>query len=281
MQYELYADSLFLVNFVMNLYLLLLVRKSTLCTATPGRLFLGAAFGAAAYFLPFFLPGGRVLKLSLSMVFGIIGMSCITFRINSLKAFFKVLEKMLLYTFFLGGLVLFVIRSIPSFRNSLLNIFGIMGMGGAGFYLLSRFLRGRKKDIRLCRATLIRGKDKMTVTALLDSGNSLVEPISGKPVSIVEKSIFKSLWREEAECYRAIPYHSIGKKRGILQGYLLPELLIEADGEVKSCKNVYIAVCEETGKVKMILHPALLQEDLKWRKNEDDIKGGNTGKNAV
>ena len=67
------------------------------------------------------------------------------------------------------------------------------------------------------------------------------------------------------EGFRAIPYHSIGKKRGILQGYLLPELKIEIDGEVKLCRDVYVAVSEELcgeetlgGQVKMILNPALL-----------------------
>ena len=57
MRYELYVDSLLLINFVMNLYLLMLVSRSSLCTATPGRLLLGALFGAVSYFLPFFLPG--------------------------------------------------------------------------------------------------------------------------------------------------------------------------------------------------------------------------------
>ena len=34
MRYELYVDSLFLINFVMNLYLLILVNRSSLRTAT-------------------------------------------------------------------------------------------------------------------------------------------------------------------------------------------------------------------------------------------------------
>ena len=46
MHYELYVDSLFLLNFIMNLYLLILVDNSTLRTATAGRLAAGAAVGA-------------------------------------------------------------------------------------------------------------------------------------------------------------------------------------------------------------------------------------------
>ena len=38
MHYELYVDSLFLINFTMNLYLLMLVDYSTLSSAVPWRL---------------------------------------------------------------------------------------------------------------------------------------------------------------------------------------------------------------------------------------------------
>lgn len=266
MRYELYVDSLLLINFVMNLYLLMLVSRSSLCTATPGRLLLGALFGAVSYFLPFFLPGPPWLKLFLGAAVGCAGMIWITFRVSSMGAFFKILWKLVIYSFFMGGILLFLIRSIPALRLGLMNIFSIMGIGGAGFLALSRFFRDRRKSGSICRATLIRKGDQMTVAALLDSGNSLVEPVSGKPVSIIEKNIFKSLWKEEPAGYRAIPYHSIGKKRGILQGYLLPELLIEVEGEVKACRDVYVAVSEELcgtdsceGQVRMILNPRLLQ----------------------
>ena len=56
MQYEIYIDSLFLLDFAMNLYLLLLVNRSLNHTATWKRLLAGAAFGGAGYCLMFFLP---------------------------------------------------------------------------------------------------------------------------------------------------------------------------------------------------------------------------------
>lgn len=100
----------------------------------------------------------------------------------------------------------------------------------------------------------------MRVTALIDSGNSLTEPISGKPVSIIDRGVFCELWEQNAP-FRAIPYRSIGKKHGILQGYLLPELKIEMEGIEKRFENVYVAVSEEyAGGMRMILNPALMQE---------------------
>ena len=70
MRYELYADSLFVINFVMNLYLLFLVDRSTFRTATPGRLLMGAAFGGFSSLLPFVFSAPGTLKLMLGMAVG-------------------------------------------------------------------------------------------------------------------------------------------------------------------------------------------------------------------
>ena len=94
--------------------------------------------------------------------------------------------------------------------------------------------------------------------------------------------------------YRAIPYHSIGKKRGILEGYLLPHLQIQRDGIRKDFQDVYIAAGPEgvsadysagTGSIKMIVNPMLLTEDKGAARRQNarryDNKSGNTGKTTV
>ena len=134
----------------------------------------------------------------------------------------------------------------------------------------------------------------MTVNALIDSGNSLTEPISGKPVSVVDGKVLRGIWKDEPVGYRVIPYHSIGRKHGILQGYRLPELQLEIDGMVKCFHNIYVAVGTEeitdsaaADSVKMIINPLLLKAKGKRRpekrQNERkyDTEGGNTGKDAI
>lgn len=269
MYYELYVDSLFLVNFVMNLYLLLLTDRSLYRTATRGRLILGAGIGALLYFLPFLLAGPLWLKLALGILPGTSVMIVVAFHVRSIRAFFRILERLLVYSVLMGGTMLLFLKKLPWASRHFAGIWGVLGMG-AVLYLLFGYLRDRRRRMDgLCRATLINGGSRMTLTALVDSGNSLTEPISGKPVSIIEKGIVTGLWEEEPRFYRAIPYHSIGKKRGILKGYLLPELQIDMDGVIKSCKDIYVAVCEEYiaaeendngSPVKMIINPRLLEE---------------------
>ncbi len=265
MYYELYVDSLFLVNFVMNLYLLLLVNQSTFRTATRIRLVLGAALGAVLYFLPFFCVGGQWLRLTLGTSLGVIAMIVVTFRVRSIRSFFKILERLLMYSILMGGAMLLSVGRFSWLEERIMGVWGVLGMG-ALFYLLFTYLAEHRTQLSsLCKVTLVCRGNRITMTALVDSGNSLMEPISGKPVSIIEKSIIPYLWEEEPVFYRAIPYHSIGKQRGILKGYLVPEIRIETCGTTKICKDIYVAVCEEyvTSEAKMILNPGLLSESNK------------------
>ncbi len=269
MYYELYVDSLFLVNFCMNLFLLLLVNERTHRTATGLRLILGAAAGAVLFLFPFFLNGPAGLKAAIGAVSGICGMLFGAFRVRSLRAFFSLSEKLIGYSFLMGGALLFVLRCVnrlfPGLQSFLRGIFGVMGMGAA-LFLVFFYRRGRQNE-EICAATLVRGERREQVAALLDSGNLLTEPVSGKPVCVLDREVFERFWEGEAVYYRAIPYHSVGKAAGILKGYLLPELRLELDGVEKICRDVYIAVSDEPVNggeqrqeegVRLIVNPRLL-----------------------
>lgn len=195
-------------------------------------------------------------------------MLTITFRIKNVKSFWRFFECYLMYSFLLGGVMLVMKRVswIEPFMNC---IWGILGVGAVLYLLIGYRKSVLQRKSTLCRATLVHNGNRVTVTALLDSGNSLVEPVSGKPVAVIEADLVHKLWGEEPGLYRAIPYHSIGKKKGILKGYWVQELRIEAEGVVKICEGVYVAVCEEyiTNHVKMILNPIMLCGEEK-RKEE-------------
>ncbi len=294
MRYELYADSLLLLNFVMNLYLLILVDRSTLRTATGKRLLLGAAFGAVCYFLPFIWSAPPVLKLFTGFLAGTAGMLLLAFPVKGFRMLLKLLKHLMLYSLGMGGGMLLLLRVLGRLGIPVDGVLLLMGAGGILFLFLRRFSVGGSRDNGMCRATLVCGGNRMTVNALLDSGNSLIEPVSGKPVSVVDEKVFRGLWHNETPGYRAIPYHSIGRSHGILQGYLLPELQLEIDGMTRRFFETYIAVgaeqisdSAEADSVKMIINPLLLKAKGKRRpekrQNERryDTEGGNTGKDAI
>ncbi len=296
MYYELYVDSLFLLNFIMNLYLLILVDRSTLRSAKTGRMIAGAALGAICFLLPFLGTAPVILKLTVGLAAGCVGMICITFPVKGLRMFLQLLERLALYSFGMGGALLFLVRIAGPARKAVTGVIGIVGMGGVVFLLFLRFRYGLKAKDSLCRAKLLWDEREAAVWALVDSGNSLVEPISGQPVCIVEREVFDRIRKDEEKGFRVIPYHSIGKKRGILPGYLLPELLLELDGMKMSFKNIYIAVSDEeishaesTGEesVKMIINPKLFVEHKKGKPKKrqnvrrNDSESDDTRQNAV
>ena len=296
MHYELYADSLFLVNFVMDLYLLLLVNRSSFRTATPGRLLLGAALGGLGGLLPYLLPGAVPVKMGAGIAVGTVGMLLTAFPVKSFRMFLKLLEKLVFYSFCMGGALLFLIRAVPGLKKSLTGVFGILGAGGICFLFLWRLRAREVQKESLCRAVLSCRETRLEVTGLVDSGNSLTEPISGRPVCVVSEDVMDSLKGKLPEGCRAVPYHSIGKRRGILVSYLLPKLQLELDGMIRTFFQVWIAASPqgisasenaEAESVKMIINPALFSERKKERpkkrRNERiyDTESGTTGQNAV
>lgn len=267
MYYEVYLDSIFLVSFVIHLYLLLLIRRSLQMTGNWLRILLGAGIGGLGALIPFFIGGNIWLKTGLSVLISTVLMIWVAFPVRDLKTLLAVGERLLLCSFFMGGGFLFLINAFPWFRRIATSAIGILGVGGILYLLFSsggKRLWGRQVD---CRVKLIHGEESITVQAFIDTGNGLTEPISGKPVSLLEENILKGLWQDELPAGRVIPYHAIGTRRGYLMGYLVPEIRVELGGVERTFKEVYIAATpdklQRDGRegIKMLVNPRMLQSE--------------------
>lgn len=265
MQCEIYIDSIFLMYFILNFYMLLLVNQSTYKATGTKRLLLGAGLGAmfsCSYYLILGIPA--LIRGLIAFGFGGIVMMLSTFRITDTKSFFMILEKMLLFSVLLGGSTFALINRIPFLKERNQGIWVIIGLGTVG-YLFYRQMQQKELDDQegaTCIAILKNGNKQVKVSALVDSGNKLIEPVSQKCVCVIEKGLFDELFDEKEELWRAIPYRSIERKNGILRGYCLKELVIMPRGIRKTFQNVYVAVAnEEIGSnVRMILPACLLEE---------------------
>ncbi len=266
MYYEIYIDSLFLLNFTLNLYVLMLTNKSLHCAATRKRLVFGAIAGGVGYCLMFIFPvGGVLLKMGLIGVGVNSGILYLVFRPKTMRAFFKMLETMFLYALLLGGVFLLLSNHIEAIRVHGLTVVGVLmpvGLAGLVFSYLTEKQKAAKN--RFCKVLLV-GKDhkEVAVTAVVDTGNCLVEPISGAPVSVMDKQLFERNFGKP-ELFRVIPYRSVGCERGIMEGVEMSEIHIEADGFCKVCRNIYIGLSERqvssSGTYQMLLHPKMLED---------------------
>ncbi len=266
MRYEIYVDSLFLINFTMNLYLLIWVNRSTFHTATLGRMVMGAVIGALGFLITCCGFGNPFMRILIGLAMGVGAMPVFTFSVKTLRMFLKVMKQLVIYSFLMGGVLLFVIGMLPGIRRYLTSVAGILGVAGIAFWLFGNHRIGAETG-NVCRVTLMRNGVQMTINALVDSGNSLTEPISGKPVCVVERGLQEELWGGDTAGIRVIPYHSIGKAKGIMMGYPLDALQISLDSMLIEVKDVYVAVSNEPisaeqggDEIKMIINPEILKK---------------------
>jgi len=233
------------------------------------------------------VKGSRILSFSLLATLGEVGILCIPvgdsnikivigfggitagviyllFRPKTRDFFGKLLIFFYIAASLLGGA--FIVLEML-FEDAFVSFWGL----SLGMVFLTEIIKKVqrkffvKKEFSEVELTLS-GNRKCTVTALVDSGNGLIEPISKKPVSLVEKGIIKEFENELLkENFRVVPFHSVGKEKGLLEAYFIERLEIKKEGEKVVVDRPIIAFTSNNisvnRKYQMILHPALLESE--------------------
>ena len=260
-QYELYIDLFFLVNFMMDYILLMLLRRMLLCTASQGRVIFGAAAGAAMTCLVIAapIPWAAVKLLLLHGAVNVVMLKaglCVEWGRSLLKAF------LFLYIggFLLGGIMSFL-RQYVRYAS----LFFVLALGGyllasGAWSLMETLIRYNRSH---CTAVIYKGDKSCRVKALVDTGNRLKDARTGKPVSIIGLRTAESLGFSEdlkEPGMRYIPYHSIGKENGALPLFEIDGMRLAGAKGAAEVKQPLLAVCgEELGSdgYGMILNPEL------------------------
>lgn len=263
MQQTIYIDSVFLINLVMDLFLLTLTSKALKKPAVFLRLLGGSIFGALGYCLMLCLPKipepFRMLPGMLLTAAGMIKLGCKT---KGKKELLYGMGYLYTYSFLLGGFMLFLIKRSTVFRTYRTSVFLILFLGYLGFFLCKKGLeyQKRKEKNHFCKVTIEGDDNRFSVYALVDTGNGLIDPVSKKPVAVLEEAVWQRMkkWMRP-EKFKLIPYHSIGREKGILKGYEVDGIQIEEEMGKKQLDHVIIAVFEgkvsAKGNYQMILPP--------------------------
>ena len=203
-----YLDRVFLLNLLLD-YLLLLA-AAQLSGRTLHRLrLLACAAGGGAYAVLTFLPGCGFLRTPLCQL--AVG------SIIALCAYGGRGRPALLFLLLSGGLAGFVL-ALGLWAGSPTGLLGRVYRGevswplllGAalGFYVLLRLLLGqgaRHGGGELLKITISVCGRKQTVTALHDTGNTLRDPVSGRPALVLERNAAEELWPPEVAAVLASP----------------------------------------------------------------------------
>jgi len=232
---------------------------------------------------------------------------CIVFRPKKIRQFAKITLIFYLVSFALGGITI-----------GLMYFLGIWGltqnstvyMGGLGyFYILlgctltyfiftqfSHFIKGRLvKERTYADVKISMDGKETTVVGMVDTGNFLKDPLTGKPVLIISakaaEKILPSDFVEEAvrpgdgsiisellmkssyaNRVRLIPYQSIGREKGFLIGIRPDSIriglhnstgqdqtLISSEGAVLAIYKGIISGGQSDEDCSILLHPSLIE----------------------
>lgn len=305
---EVYIDVIFLINFAMDILLLLIVKKILKCKSTKLRMILGGVIGAIGACILAVIPDlNGILQFIFSYCIICTGMVYVSFIQKGWKARLKSIAVLYIATFFLGGVLnsLYYYSKLGVFFRDLVNgrlfgnlnktyfviaiIFGTIAI----IVFIHTYYSFRKGNSRLYEAELFYREKKVRVVGLLDTGNGLYDPIYGKPVIIAEYSVISNLlsehqakllqiWLDNLEGNNSsfsrkglpeelvhdnneerlnimmIPYHSVGKKNGILPAFTMDKVILWDEDEQICNEKVLTAVCADRlskqNEYQMILH---------------------------
>ena len=264
MQVELYADRYFLTNVCMNLLVLAIVNRSVGQRPGAGRECKAALAGAVPGLLPLFLPLSLSGRLVLGGILNTLGMLLKAYGKQNGRFMLQMLQRILIGNLLLGGGGLIVL--LRADRAGAFPYWAVP-TGALAVYGLMARLKQREADT--CQVVLRQGQAEVRLQALVDTGNSLVEPISGKPVSVVNEGVLETLYPSGVPFERAIPYHSVGRHKGILRGVIIQEMVIETENYQRTIRKPIIAIAAEGISIQeekrkgpgILLHPEILKQE--------------------
>lgn len=183
------------------------------------------------------------------------------FRPKSKQYFYRILMTCYLSAIIPGGILL-GIENIIGKKNLSLSLVGILVVVSVFGIEITYKKWNQKKEFYEVEI-YFSSNESCLVSALFDSGNGLIEPISKMPVSVVDADIaerYKCSLKEEN--FRIIPFHSIGKDKGIMEAYFVEKIEIKREGENIVVEKPMIAFTKDAvsvnGKYQMILHPEII-----------------------
>ena len=276
-----YADVLFLINFIASYVMLRLIERLILKRhAQTVRVILAAAVGGIAsviifcvslppvilvtvktlsavimVFTAFFIPNGHVLRTVLWL-----------FALSEM-----VIAAAMMLTMLLGKTTGVLIKYGTVYFDIPARVFlPLIAVSYAAVAIFMKILQNRRAKKRYS-VTITHSGRKITVTALFDSGNLLRDPISGKCVSVLEWDKARELLDadyaydallEHADeiIVRAIPYRSIDGNGGTIYAFTADEMEIPEEKKTaeKTLIGLYNGRLSADGEYNALINSALL-----------------------
>ena len=235
------------------------------------RSFIAAFFAGGCNVILIFFPLPELMKYALTYLVIVLLELRIAFPSQSLYTYAKAFLELYLLSFGIGGVMKWIYDNFDWANKYGRNIIWLFG----GVYFITLCIRRicvwvkveRQEKAKLKWVTCEVNGKIICCIGLLDTGNSLYDPLSRKPVSVLERSeLEKNSICIKEEQYKVVPYHSLGTKHGVLEAFVADKIVITPmeDEEKSSCierQKVIVGIYEgklsQDARYQMILHPDL------------------------
>jgi stage II sporulation protein GA (sporulation sigma-E factor processing peptidase) len=296
-----YADVIFLENLIMNYLILWSTARLTRYSYSKVKLVIASVLGAVYAVLSYFPEYSYMFSFFMKVLFSIL-----IVIVAYTPAYFHLLIKLTgifyIVSFVFGGAafgLFYFINGLSLTSNgiSFIKDFPIKILAAAIIiaYITIKYswdyIQHRIKRERLIvRVEMNFDKKQLGLDALIDTGNSLRDPITNVPVMITEYSMIRELLPEDiqkifeqsgendlnaiaeimsiskwATRFRIIPFKSLGRDNGMLVGFKPDVITIfDSDRRIK-LNNIIIAIYRKNlsrdGEYSALIHPEMLKEN--------------------
>ena len=267
LHYTIYVDRLFADYMAVYCLLMLLAGQLMHRKLRPMRLLLCASIwsitGILCLLFPVWIRRGGSIAVECLMG-GLL--FCLLYGKPPKRILTGVLAAHLLSVMYLTGCfeIAYRLEKWTGIRGSRLLLAGFL----VAFFVVWLLRRNGKN---LYKVRLFYGGKECEVTAFVDTGNFLKEPVSQKPVCIVQQSSVPWNLLEETEGIYMIPYHAIGTDTGLLPAIKVEHVEVEDRESTYVIPEMILAVyrgeLSVQGKYQMMLHPEYMKErkELCWK----------------
>lgn len=294
-----YAEYLLIENIIINYIILYVTKKITRTKTSKLRIFIASLVGSIYTLVAFFpslqFMGKFIIKFSISML-----MIIIAFNSEKFNHFLKQISAFYMISFVFAGTIMGIFYILNN--NFILTKFSFENFGelikflaigiGLAILLIRYILRFHQyrisKENYITNVVIGLNNKEVELAALIDTGNSLKEPITQQPVIIAEYCIIKSILpemvkkayseRKELDLIfiakimeeigddiklRLIPFKSLGNDSGILIGFKPDTIKIYLENETKRLtEDIIVAIYNDKlaadEQYNGLLHPEIL-----------------------
>lgn len=244
---KVYGELLFIENFIIGgvlLYITSNIFKVGFDTICQKLRFAAGCVLCGIFSMTIFIP----VKTSVTFVFEIIFAVVVSFIVSGKKQLWQKSVAFILITYFMGGMImglLLVTQNTGIYTN--MGIYtgdmkaAVLALFTAAFFAAAKQIIKIISKAKFCEQHSFYVKinaDNVVIEtfAFLDTGNSLKDPITGRPVAVAGVNLWKrmeSVGMLHPRRFCMIPYEAVGS-RGMLEAVKVDSIKIK-DRQIKNC----------------------------------------------